>query len=157
MLWTNQKLKIEKNSTFLHLDDFYFGQIQQAKYQKLKIDENHTFLHLDDYFMDTKNWKSMKIPLFEVLSDLLISDHSVCICQFQSVLYVNYFASFPNLTYIHFKMYHDEAFYSKIYHDDTFSIEVYHDEWWNNFAYEIDSVNDLYSSLKSASYFSQHL
>ena len=35
--------------------------------------------------------------LFQVLSDLLKCDHTVSVCQFQSVFYVNNFASFANL------------------------------------------------------------
>ena len=44
-----------------------------------------------------KRWKSMKVPLFQVLADLFIGDHSVCICQFKGILNVNDLASLANL------------------------------------------------------------
>ena len=41
--------------------------------------------------------RAILASLFQVLSDLLKCDHTVSVCQFQSVFYVNNFASFANL------------------------------------------------------------
>ena len=65
-----------------------------AKNISISISEK---LHLDYEQINQKLKIGERVPLFQVLADLFIGDHSVCICQFQGILNVNDLASFANL------------------------------------------------------------
>ena len=61
-----------------------------------------TSSRVKDWWKIASERKSFKFPLFEVLSNLIVGDHPVSVCQFQSVLNVDDFASLPYLWTVQF-------------------------------------------------------